>query len=177
MASKEYRKITCWQGVRADESPNRARLPEWDAEIDDGKGGGLWNYRPILQWTVDDVFQAHRRHGIRWNPLYEQGMNRVGCMPCINCNKGEMLQITRRFPEELERIAQWERMVGDAAKRGMATFFAVKGVANDNINLQEHGVMARAEWSKTTRGGKQYDLINAVDETVPTCQSAYGLCE
>ena len=174
--NREFSRIVCWQGVRAEESPSRAQLPEWEAEMDTGNGGGLWNYRPILQWSVEQVFAAHRRHGIKPNPLYRQGMTRVGCMPCINCQKSELRQIAMRFPEELERIRKWEQLVSMAAKRGMATFFAVKGVANDNVSLEQHGIMAKADWSKTTRGGNTYDLI-ALTEEPQACQSAYGLCE
>ncbi len=32
------------------------------------------------------------------------------------------------------------------------------------------------EWSKTTRGGRQYDLL-ADAEPAAACSSAYGLCE
>lgn len=35
---------------------------------------------------------------------------------------------------------------------------------------------AVVEWSRTTRGGRQYDLL--ADLAEPTsCSSAYGLCE
>ena len=35
-------------------------------------GNEMWNYRPILDWTADDCFEMHRKHGIKHNPLYEQ---------------------------------------------------------------------------------------------------------
>lgn len=168
-------RIVSWQGVRAEESAARAKLDTWALEFGDpDTGAGLWNYRPILKWTVEDVFEQHRRHGIKWNPLYEQGMSRVGCMPCVNCNKSELAQIAKRFPEELERIAEWERIVSEASKRGCATFFSAKG--QTDVTLQRHGIYQKAEWAKTTRGGRQYDLIPLTEQ--PTqCQSVYGLCE
>jgi hypothetical protein len=103
--------IWSWQGVRADESLARRDLPELE-EV----GGGLWNYRPILKWTAEQCFAMHKKHGIKHNPLYEQGMRRVGCMPCIHERKDSLLEISQRFPEELERIARWEQLVGEAAK-------------------------------------------------------------
>ncbi|KPB33998.1 phosphoadenosine phosphosulfate reductase family protein [Pseudomonas savastanoi pv. phaseolicola] len=171
--------IMSWQGVRADESINRRYLPECD-EV----GGGLFNYRPILKWDIPAVFEAHRYMGIKPNPLYSQGMGRVGCMPCINCRKDELREIALRFPEVIDRIDRWERITQQASKRGAATFFAgsntkhPKGsIANMSaVEVMEIASIRQAvEWSKTARGGIQYDLMIATDATA--CSSAYGLCD
>ncbi|MGK5512276.1 phosphoadenosine phosphosulfate reductase domain-containing protein [Brevibacillus formosus] len=159
--------IVSWQGVRAEESLARANLPERE----DGEGFSV--YRPLIHWTAADVFEMHRHHGIEPNPLYKLGMGRVGCMPCINCNKAELFEIARRFPEEIARVAEWEKIVAMAAKRGAATFFFSPDGDGGWSNI--HGVV---EWSKTTHGGKQLDLVKAIEfENVPACSSAYGLCE
>lgn len=166
--------IWSWQGVRADESLARRDLPELD-EV----GGGLWNYRPILKWTAEDCFAMHRKHGIKHNPLYEQGMGRVGCMPCIHARKDELLEISRRFPEEIKRVADWERMVAEASKRGSSTFFAAvqddPSAKDKDISHDSHGIHVMVEWAKTSRGGKQYDFLRM--EEGPACSSIYGLCE
>ncbi|MCO8167841.1 phosphoadenosine phosphosulfate reductase family protein [Pseudomonas sp. 21LCFQ02] len=171
--------IMSWQGVRADESIVRRYLPECDEA-----GGGLFNYRPIIKWDVPTVFEAHTYMGIKPNPLYSQGMSRVGCMPCINCNKAELRAIALRFPEVIERIERWERIVQQASKRGAATFFAgastkhPKGPITEMTALEVMEVASirqAVEWSKTARGGIQYDLLIATDATA--CSSAYGLCD
>ena len=156
--------IWSWQGVRADESLARRDL----AELED-VGGGLWNYRPILQWTAADAFAMHKKHGVKHNPLYEQGMGRVGCMPCIHARKDELLEISRRFPEVIERVAEWERIVAQASKRQATSFFAHADGRGESITQV-------VEWAKTSRGGTQYDLIRAQNDG-PLCSSIYGLCE
>lgn len=158
-----------WQGIRADESRRRAALDELE-----NVGGGLWNYRPILKWTASDCFAMHRKHGIKHNPLYEMGMGRVGCMPCINCRKDELLEISKRFPEEIERIRQWETAVKQASKLGAATFFSAPSVDSEWSAKQTIDVVV--EWAKTSRGGKQYDFLRVQDDG-PICSSLYGLCE
>jgi 3'-phosphoadenosine 5'-phosphosulfate sulfotransferase (PAPS reductase)/FAD synthetase len=166
--------IWSWQGVRADESLARRNL----AEIEE-VGGGLWNYRPILKWTAVDCFAMHSKHGVKHNPLYEQGMGRVGCMPCINTRKDELLEISKRFPEEIERVAEWERIVREASKKGAATLFAG---ANRGENLTPEqcvnlsNIHAMVEWAQTSRGGKQYDFLRLQNDG-PLCSSIYGLCE
>lgn len=165
--------IWSWQGVRADESLARRNL----AELED-VGGGLWNYRPILKWTAQQCFDMHRKHGVKHNPLYEQGMGRVGCMPCINTRKDELLEISKRFPEEIKRVAEWERTVQEASKKGAATLFAGAN-RGDNLSPEEcveiSNIHAMVEWAQTARGGRQMDFIRLAD--APSCSSIYGLCE
>ncbi len=171
---QDHGEVESWQGVRADESASRAKLPERE-----DLGGGLTIYRPILTWTVDDVFAIHRKHGIEPNPLYSMGMKRVGCMPCVNASKGELMEIARRFPEHIERIQQWEAAVGEASKRGHSTFFAGANMGDGLTSEQafaKGNILQMVEWSKTTRGGKQYDMLLAAEDA-PACSSSYGLCE
>ncbi|MGG2098110.1 phosphoadenosine phosphosulfate reductase family protein [Acinetobacter haemolyticus] len=156
-------RIICWQGVRADESLDRAALP-----VSDNIGNGVTNYRPIHKWSAQDCFDMHKKYGIEPNPLYRHGMGRVGCMPCINCRKEELRAIADRFPEEIDRVEKWERMVGAASRRGSATLFT--------SDKRGHGIRELVEWSKTTHGGKHYDLI-AMTEDTTVCSSVYGLCE
>lgn len=172
--------ILSWQGVRAGESLARRYLPECD-EV----GGGLFNYRPILKWDVPAVFEAHRYMGVKPNPLYSQGMGRVGCMPCINCRKDELREIALRFPEVIDRIESWEAITRQASKQGAATFFAGANAKHPSGSIADlsaaeivsiANIRQAVEWSKTTRGGVHYDLLAGLADA-SACSSAYGLCE
>lgn len=174
--------VLSWQGVRREESEARRYLPQTD-EV----GGGLFNFRPIIDWPVEAVFEAHRFAGVKPNPLYRLGMNRVGCMPCINCRKGELREIAARFPEHIDRIATWENLVRQASKRGGATFFAAANAKHQKGSIADMtsaeivaiaDVRQAVEWSRTTRGGIQYDLIASDGESnASSCSSNYGLCD
>ncbi len=165
--------VISWQGVRRDESIRRRFLPERELKLQKN-GSELWNYRPILDWTADDCFAMHKKHGIKHNPLYEMGMGRVGCMPCINCRKDELLEISKRFPEAIDRIEQWEHAVKDASKLQASTFFTAP--SNDNEWSATQTIRVFVEWSQTSRGGKQFDFLR-MDADGPVCSSIYGLCE
>lgn len=171
--------VVSWQGVRRDESLNRRFLIERELKQTHASGAELWNYRPILDWTAEDCFAMHRKHGIHHNPLYEQGMGRVGCMPCINCRKNELLEISKRFPEVIDRIRQWEEAVASASKREAATFFSAAN-HGDSITAEQAvavaNIDAMVEWAQTSRGGKQFDFIR-IQNDGPQCTSIYGLCE
>src|SRR3990167_4791532 len=141
-----YGNVESWQGVRAEESAIRAKLQE---RVTDGEIFTI--VRPILKWTAKQVFDFHEKEGIKPNPLYKLGMNRVGCMPCINVSKDELFRINQRFPKHIDRIKEWEKVVGMVSKSQHSTFFYHsdgKGSILDDI-----------EWSKTVYGGKQYDLF------------------
>jgi len=181
-ALEEYDEVISWQGVRRDESRARANLLE---EEDHPDINGLVWYRPILDWTAEDVFAMADKHGVAHNPLYKEGMGRVGCMPCIHARKDELFEIANRFPEELKRLHKWEELVSNASKRGVSTWMdgriacRLLGESDySKIHWTTHGIDLFIEWSRTTRGGHQYDLIKQIDMEEPEqCKSLYGLCE
>ena len=171
--------IQSWQGVRRDESLRRSTLPERNLKLTHDNGAELWNYRPILDWTAEDTFTMHRKHGIKHNPLYEQGMGRVGCMPCINCRKDELLEISKRFPDAIDRIREWEAAVGAASKHAYSTFFNLESLGPGKEAIEYYAaenIDAVVQWSKTSRGGKQFDFLR-IENDGPSCSSIYGLCE
>lgn len=174
-AFEKGRAVVSWQGVRAQESFARSLLPKWQRLEDVGR---LYAYRPLLSWTIEDIWNMHKRHGITPNPLYSQGMTRVGCMPCIMCKKDELREIAMRFPEEVQKIERWEQIVSAASKRGSSTFFSVtqdENFGEGEINFRTHGIRHRVEWAKTSRGGRQYDLI-ASSDFLTSCDQ-WGACE
>lgn len=174
-------KIISWIGEMAEESPRRAAKPVMQRIRWPG-GGTLVLYRPIHKWTKADNFRLAARHGILPNPLYQMGMKRVGCLPCVNCGKEELAQIDQRFPEVIQRLAEWEKIVALVSRRGGATFFPAPMVPGDDSDTTRAAIDRAVVWAKTARGGKQFDLLQRMardiaDEEGAMCESAYGLCE
>ena len=170
--------VWSWQGVRIDESLSRRTRLACPVNLAFSKffeasGGGIYNYRPILRWNAGDVFEAAALYGLEPNPLYMQGMTRVGCMPCINAGKDEILEISKRFLGHIDRIEYWESVVAMASKQGESGFFPDP----DSIaHMNRRGIRNTVEWSKTQRGGQNLDWIR-ISEEPKACMSAYGLCE
>lgn len=164
--------VSSWRGIRRDESQNRK-----DALDRERVAEGYWIEHPIVDWTAQQVVDFVRSRGLKLNPLYSLGMKRVGCMPCINCGKDELLEISKRFPEHVEKIREWERLVSLAAKRGWTTFFtdaAEDGETSEEI-FNRLRIDERIRWAETARGGRQTDFIRL--EPAQQCSSVYGLCE
>jgi 3'-phosphoadenosine 5'-phosphosulfate sulfotransferase (PAPS reductase)/FAD synthetase len=113
-------------GVRREESAARAAMPETERNDIKVPGFGtvkVMAWRPIIDWDWKEVFDIHRRHDIKPNPLYKVGMSRVGCFPCIMARKHELREMFRRFPETVDKLREWESQVGEASKRGESSFF------------------------------------------------------
>ncbi len=163
-----------WRGVRRDESEARKEAPE-DA-IDSTPGGRLYRIvQPIVTWTANDVFAYIAASGLDPNPLYKLNMRRVGCMPCVNCTKDELLEVGKRWPWVIDILREWEVLVAAASKRGLATFFP-DPVGDGPKKEVYQNIDDRLAWAKTSRGGKQYDLLRSMPAT-SQCSSVYGLCE
>ncbi|MEG3640648.1 phosphoadenosine phosphosulfate reductase domain-containing protein [Magnetococcus sp. PR-3] len=166
--------VDSWQGIRWEESPKRAT-----DNMVACQGGGYTIYRPIIHWNVEKVIATHKRHGVKPNPLYTKGCNRVGCLPCINVTKAEMAEIARRYPEQIDKLTKWERLVGLSSKRGISSFFAVDKIPGPhqiNHGLKMPNVQDVARWAMTGKGGYNIDMFTATEEP-PQCSSSMGLCD
>ena len=172
-------------GVRASESADRAKLeerePAWLSYF------GCESYRPLLRWSLADVWAIHARYGIPPNPLYAKGCTRVGCLPCVMSRKSEIATIARQFPERIDRIRDDEE-TAKSNRRGGSTFFPPSMVpvrystgqvyqnkAGQGIKLTMIDDVVRwaKEGTSAITGALDFDDL---DEP-PTCDSRSGLCE
>lgn len=164
--------VESWQGVRRDESHNRR-----DAKAVERTPEGWTIVRPIVDWTAQQTVDYIRSCSIELNPLYYMGCDRVGCLLCINAGKLEIANAARRWPHHIDRIRKWERLVGEASKRGFSTLLHhADGEGGDAAHAYAHcNIDAMVDWAATTRGGDQYDLLRWPAPQM--CSSSYGLCE
>lgn len=164
--------VWSWQGIRAEESAQRASYPMWEQSPD---AEGLTIFRPLMGWTVKDVAAIHRRHGLKLNPLYGLGFERVGCLPCINSSKKDIRLMARQFPWAVEKIQLWEQQVRNASRKGISTFFHQSKTPKASGPIAIDGVV---KWSMTHRGGKEYDMMAYFPPPMShVCVYAGGLCE
>lgn len=184
-------KVVLMTGVRGAESHARAQLPE--REMDNYYGLPVW--RPLLRWTIDDVWAIHKRHGIDPNPLYALGMKRVGCYPCIMSRKAEIARIAELWPERIDQLTQRESEVPSV--HNMSTFFCrdkvPKVYRSKTINTRDGRRMTvptARDVARWAMDGAEIDRARAVQEgrqsrfefdrnaeDAPVCASTYGACE
>lgn len=141
--------VMSWSGERAEESLARSKKPVKEVLLKT-ENAIAYTHRPILRWTEQMCFDKLKEHGIEPNPLYAQGFKRVGCFPCVMCRKSEIKRIADLYPDVFELLKEWEALVAQASKCQAGSFFAWEG---NRKTIEDH-----IEWSKTSRGGKQYQL-------------------
>ena len=99
-------------GIRRAESQARSKMTEW--EWSDGFDCEVW--RPLLTWSEQEVVDIHTRHGLRPNPLYLRGAERVGCWPCIYARKSEVRMLGDTDEERVALIDELEQELSDRAR-------------------------------------------------------------
>jgi len=162
MATFEESPINC-VGIRAAESRSRAALDMWDS------GGPMKadTWRPIIEWSVEDVVAIHTKHNIRPCSLYlrkENPASRVGCYPCIYSRKSEIAAVANNDPWRIDEIRALEKEIGGSMfHRESATKKEGEPTYIDDV----------VEWAQTDRGGRQFKLL---DMGQPGCRM-WGLCD
>lgn len=68
---------------------------------------------PIIDWSDDDVWDYLKSRGVPYNPLYDEGFKRIGCIGCPMASKAERQKQFERWPKYREAYIR-------AFDRGMA---------------------------------------------------------
>lgn len=172
-------------GVRRAESKARSVLPEfeWSAAH-----GGVLVWRPLIDWSEDQVIELHRRHGVRPNPNYLSGASRVGCWPCIFARKDEIRRIADTDPNRIKAMQMLETLVAERArnrriKNGKPLGAKPAWFQNPTSALTEDArrdgstweIDRVVNWWRTSRGGRQFELFTLPD-TEAGC-FRWGMCE
>jgi len=171
-------------GVRAGESKARSELPRWSIEAGDNWVCRVW--RPLIDWSTDDVISLHRKHGVSPCPLYlRYGVTRVGCWPCIYARKSEIAAVAKHDPARIDEIRELESEVQLAA----AARYAAKGETFESLGYPPPCFFSRrppgeqktrhtpidevVAYAKTARGGRQLLL----DHTEEAGCVRWGMCD
>ena len=186
--------VVMHSGVRASESDERAKMVAREEEREN-----VSIFRPLLKWSIDDVWAIHKKYGIEPNPLYAAGAQRVGCLPCIMSRKAEIANIATRWPERIT-------MIGDVEKSKFASrdhpegkehgffkyntvpkrFRSRKITTSDGRTMNVCTIEDVVQWAteppkiKPAAEFKNGDLFSDLDtrtEDKTACQSTWGSCE
>lgn len=154
LAQHEYEPVSV-TGIRRQESRLRASAREFEYN----KRIKCYVWKPILNWSVQDVVDIHKEFKIRPNPLYLEHSDRVGCYPCIFASKSQIRHLDEKRRSIILRL---EEYVNDfLSDKKVKTYFS-RNTPFDQVY----------EWSLTSYGGKQFQLL---DTSRPKCE-LWGLC-
>lgn len=106
-------------GERRQESAHRAKLPEIDGNKPLTVGGRkVTNWRPILDYRLEDVWTHISATGLPRHVAYERGNERLSCAICVLAKESDIRNGAAECPELAEHYLRIERETGHTFKNG-----------------------------------------------------------
>lgn len=131
------KKILLITGERREESANRARYPEVEAHKSNNKRRTVHQWRSVIDWTEEQVWNIIARYKINPHLCYHLGFGRCSCMCCIFGDKNQWASIRELDPIRFAEIAELEKKFGCTIKRNESIEDqANKGVPFEQIAMQ-----------------------------------------
>lgn len=120
--ARHYRpvRILNCMGLRAEESPSRAKKPQLARDDRATSGRRIVDvWLPIHDWTERQVWQRIEASGVEHHPAYDLGMPRLSCVFCVFASRSALLIAGRHNPELLAEYVGVEQRIGHTFKHGM----------------------------------------------------------
>lgn len=108
----EGRIVNC-MGMRAQESAARSKRPVLKFNERNSKAGReWWDWLPIHEFTVEEVFETIADAGQEPHWAYKAGMSRLSCSFCIMANKCDLRKAAELRPDLYREYVELEAEVG-----------------------------------------------------------------
>lgn len=106
-------------GFRAEESPARAKKCAFAINPRASSGSRhVWDWLPIHDWTLAQVWAAIKVSGLRHHPAYDLGMPRLSCKFCIFAPRNALLISGIANPATLAEYVKVEEEIGHTFQNG-----------------------------------------------------------
>lgn len=104
--------VNC-MGMRAQESSSRAKLEVLKLSKKNSVGDREWyDWLPIHDWSVEQVFAAIKAAGQEPHPVYAKGMSRFSCCFCIMASQHDLTTAAKLNPVLFKRYVDLEKSTG-----------------------------------------------------------------
>lgn len=120
--------VSC-MGIRAQESPGRAKQKTWQRNDAQSVAGRDWyHWLPIHDRTTDQVFASIRLAGQEPHYAYGLGNQRLSCVFCIMGSANDIANGARQHPELFRRYVEIERRTGYTMHQSRKPLTVLAGV-------------------------------------------------
>jgi len=146
-AGEKATKILDVVGLRAEESPARAKKDEFGLRKDASNGKRrVTQLLPILSLSTDEVWKVHEEAGMPHHRAYDLGMPRLSCVFCCFSPKKGLLLAGYHNPTKLALAVEVEARVGWSFKQDVS--FA-QVAAEIEAGWEPTGAVTLEEWEET----------------------------
>lgn len=112
-------KILNCMGLRADESPNRAKLEAFKLSHKNARRI-VDDWLPIHQYTDSQVWQTIKLSGVEYHRAYDLGMPRLSCCFCIFAPKSALMIAGEHNRQLLAEYVEVEKRIDHTFKHDLA---------------------------------------------------------
>ncbi len=109
---RRVRVLNC-MGMRAQESPRRARKPAFrhDEKASNGRRH-VDEWLPIHRWSEDEVWARIEASGVPYHPVYDEGMPRLSCSFCVLASRSALVRAAQLRPDLAREYELLEAKIG-----------------------------------------------------------------
>lgn len=107
-------------GERREESAARSKYDEVVVHPSTSKNRRVDQWRSVIDWEEEQVWDAMRRMNIQPHPAYRLGFSRVSCMACIFGGKDQWATVRYLDNLRFDRIAGYEKQFGVTIKKELS---------------------------------------------------------
>lgn len=139
---RTFRVLNC-MGLRAQESPARAKKPEMELNKRlTTNSREVWTWLPILHWTEEEVWQDIEASGVEHHKAYDLGMPRLSCIFCIFAPRPALILAGKHNPELLADYVDVEQKINHTFRVDLA----LKSI-QDAVHAGEHVDAMNGQWN------------------------------
>jgi phosphoadenosine phosphosulfate reductase len=124
---------------------------------------GQTSIYPVRDWRAIEVWLYIRMEHLPYNPLYDQGFERIGCWLCPSALQAEYLRMRELHPDKFnawqEKLHAWARESGLPPEYIDLGFWRWKAHPNKMLNIaRERGISLRPK----AKGKMALDIIRGI---------------
>lgn len=113
MKARGLKQVVSCMGIRAEESPNRAKLETVRKNNRQSIAGRNWiDWLPIHNLKKEDVFNTIQQAGEKTHYAYQLGNDRLSCMFCIMASKNDLRNAAVNNPALYKIYCEMEEYTG-----------------------------------------------------------------
>jgi len=108
-----FRLLNCL-GLRAEESPSRAKKAALKRNARASTKSGtreVWDWLPVQDWTVAEVWDRIRKSGVPHHRAYDLGMPRLSCVFCIFAPRAALVLAGSYNRDLLDQVVELEARI------------------------------------------------------------------
>lgn len=113
------KKILVITGERREESSNRAKYAEAELHTCNSRKKLVHSWRPIIDWSEEQVWNIIKRWNIQPHPAYMLGWSRTSCFGCIFSSPDQWAMMRYISEERFNKLAAKETEINHTIHNGM----------------------------------------------------------